>query len=146
VLNAAGGGGSLVLAYYLKRPDYELDFEARSTNAYLQTFGGTSAAVRGSAVSNAMSTWARLRWPAGVDMLGRPLRYVIDQQNSWFFDESAKSLGFAALHSIGGGLELDTGAHEIGAFGFNVQRLRVVARYFFGPHVSGYSVGLGVSF
>jgi hypothetical protein len=145
-MNAAGAGASLVLGYYLKRPEYEIDFETRSTNGYMQTIGGTSSAVQGSAVSNAISTWERVRWPTGMDLFGRPLRYVLEQENSWYFDEQAKSLGFSTLHSIGAGLEFDTSAHEIGVWGFNMTRMRLVGRYFFGPNVTGYSVGIGISF
>ena len=48
-MDAYGLGGSLMLDYELKRPEYEVDVEARYTNIKLQTFGGTSEGVKGSA-------------------------------------------------------------------------------------------------
>ena len=145
-MTAAGGGASLVLAYYLRSDDLDVDFEARSTNGYLQSFGGTSQAVQGDTQSHAISTWTRLRWPTGIEIFDRPFRYVVQEQNSWFMDQQAKALGFSALYSVGAGLETDLSAHEIGAFGFNLQRLRILGSYFFGHNVSGWSVGIGMSF
>jgi len=50
-------------------------------------------------------------------------------------------LGFNHLTSLGLGLELDTRA-----FDRLVTRWRLMARYRFGQNVTGWSVGLGMSF
>jgi hypothetical protein len=50
-------------------------------------------------------------------------------------------LGFNHLTSVGTGLELDVGAWE-----FFVTRVRLMARYRFGENVTGWSIGLGISF
>jgi hypothetical protein len=46
------------------------------------------------------------------------------------------------LCSLGAGLELDTSAHSI----LWISRVRLIFRYRFGENVSGYSIGLGISF
>ena len=145
-LNAAGIGGSLVLAYYLHREAYEFDMELRSTDIYLTSFGDTAQAVRGEASAISTSLWTRLRWPTGLEVFRRPLRYVLEGMHSEFYGGEARALGFNGLTSIGGGLEVDTGGLEIGAFGLDVQRVRITAKYFFGPQVSGFATGIGISF
>jgi hypothetical protein len=145
-LNAAGAGASLVLAYYIKREAYDFDLEVRSTNNYLTSFGNTSQAVRGEATSISTAVWARLRWPTGFTMLRRPVRYVLETQHSLSFGDQAKALGFDRLSRIGGGLETDTGALNLGAAGLYMQRFRITGSYIFGPNVSGWSAGIGVSF
>jgi len=58
-LDAVGYGGSLMLDYEHYREMYEIDVEVRLTDVYLQSFGGTSEAVQGSA-------WRRA-WECGAD-------------------------------------------------------------------------------
>lgn len=145
-LNAWGLGGSLMLVYKDHLPEREIDVELRGTDLYLRTFGDTSAAVRGDTNAVAMSLWGRLRWPTGYEAFDRPVRWVVDGTHSRFFGEPEGALGFNYLSKIGGGLELDLGALKIGAFGAEVQRVRLVGRYVFAPNVSGFSIGLGISF
>ena len=71
---------------------------------------------------------------------------MVEGQHSRFFGGQRADLGFEHLTKLGGGLELDTGALEVGAFGLYAQRMRLVGRYVFGKNVSGFSVGIGVSF
>lgn len=145
-LNAWGLGGSLVLAWYDHMPAREIDVELRGTHLHLSTFAGTSAAVRGTTEALTVSLWARLRWPTGIEAFGRPVRWVLDGQHSHFLGDQRAALGFEYLTKVGGGLELDVGGLEIGALGLYAQRVRLVGRYVFGENVSGFSVGLGLSF
>jgi len=140
-LNAYGLGGSLMLDYERHRPGNEIDVELRYTNIYLQSFGGTSTAVEGSADSQSASLWARWRAPTGIAMLERPLRYVLEFAHTTFLGDLDGVLGFDDLSSVGTGLELDSSAHDI-----NVTRTRLMARYKVGEHVRGWSVGLAISF
>ena len=140
-LNAYGLGGSLVLDYERYRPENAIDLELRYTNIYLQSFGGSSTAVKGSADAQSMSLWTRWRAPTGVTMLERPLRYVLEFAHTGFFGDLDGALGFNQRTSLGTGLELDSSAYDIA-----VTRTRLMARYQFGAHVSGWSVGLAVSF
>ena len=50
-------------------------------------------------------------------------------------------LGFDRLTTLGTGLELDTSGHDV-----SITRVRAVLRYVFGNNVSGFSLGLAVSF
>jgi len=140
-LNAYGLGGSLVLDYERYRPENEIDVELRYTNIYLQSFGGSSAAVEGSADAQSVSLWARWRAPTGMTVVQRPLRYVLEFAHTTFLGDLDGVLGFNHLSSFGIGLELDSSARDIA-----VTRTRLMARYKIGERVTGWSVGLAVSF
>jgi hypothetical protein len=140
-LNAAGYGGSLMLDYAQYRGLYEIDVEARLTNIWLQSFGSTSEAVAGSAVAQSLGLWARWRAPTGMRALHRPVRYVLEYAYSRYFGPDGDMVGYNSLHSLGAGLEVDTGAWDTVA-----SRVRLIGRYRFGENVKGWSVGLGISF
>jgi carbon-monoxide dehydrogenase large subunit len=79
--------------------------------------------------------------------LGRPVRWVSDNNISVYLGDQEKVIGFAWAVKIGGGIEIDIGRYEVGAVGLDVSRLRLVARYFFGDNnITGVSVGIGMSF
>ena len=140
-LNAAGYGGSLMLDYEHYRRDYEIDVELRFTNIYLQSIPGTSEAVQGSALAQNLNLWSRWRAPIGLTALHRPVRYVLEFTYSYYFGNQEDILGFNHLCSLGGGLELDVSKYPI-----YITRLRLMARYRIGESVSGYTIGLGISF
>ena len=140
-LNAYGLGGSLVLDYERYRPENEIDLELRYSNIYLHSFGGSSAAVRGGADAQSISLWSRWRAPTGATMLERPLRYALEFAYTTFLGDLDGALGFNHLSSIGTGLELDSSARDV-----YVTRTRLMARYKIGEHVSGWSIGLAVTF
>jgi hypothetical protein len=140
-LNAVGLGGSLMLDYEHYRENYEIDIEVRYTNIYLQSIPGTSEAVQGSALSQNLNLWSRWRAPIGLTALHRPVRYVLEFTFSHYFGNQDDILGFNNLCSLGGGIELDT-SYYTNLF----SRVRLMGRYRFGENVSGYSIGLGISF
>jgi hypothetical protein len=144
-MNAYGLGGSLMLDLNIPRPNYEVDLELRYTDIRLSTFGDTSRAVRGEAEAKTFNIWGRVRWPMDAEMFGRPLRWVVDFSHSRFFGDQV-ALGFDHLTKVGGGIEMNVGRYELGVWDFNMQSIRIVARYLFGQNVSGASVGLAVSF
>ncbi|WP_191577257.1 hypothetical protein [Achromobacter insolitus] len=139
-LNAYGLGGSIMLDYEHYRPGYEVDVELRYSDIRLKSFD-SSAAVSGSAIAQSANLWARYRAPTGIVVLQRPLRYVLELTHSEFLGDQKGILGFDRLTSVGAGLELDSSAYDI-----FITRTRVVGRYVFGNNVSGFSVGLAVSF
>jgi hypothetical protein len=141
-LNAVGLGGSLMLDYEHYRRDYDIDVELRYTSIYLQSIPGTSEGVQGSALSQNLNLWSRWRAPTGLTALDAPVRYVLEFAYSYYFGNQDDILAFNNLFSLGGGLELDTSAHSI----LWITRIRLIARYRFGENVSGYSIGLGISF
>jgi hypothetical protein len=140
-LEAYGLGGSVVLDYTDYRPQREIDVELRYTNIRLQSAGGSSAAVRGSAGAESVSFWSRRRAPSGLSLLERPLRHVLELAYSRFFGDLDGVLGFNDIVSLGAGLELDASARD-GA----ISRARLMARYKIGENVTGWSIGLAVSF
>lgn len=139
-LNAYGLGGSLMLDYEHYRPGYEVDVELRYSDIRLKSFD-SSAAVQGSAIAQSANLWARYRAPTGAILLQRPLRYVLEFTHSEFLGDQRGVLGFDRLTSVGAGLELDSSAYDV-----IITRTRLVGRYVFGTNVSGFSVGLAVSF
>jgi hypothetical protein len=140
-LNAVGYGGSLMLDYEHYRETYEIDVEVRLTDIYMQNFGGTSEAVQGSAYAQSLGLWSRWRAPTGLRALDRPVRYVLEYAFTHYFGPDGDMLGFNNLNSVGAGLELDIGRWDTVA-----SRVRLMGRYRFGANVSGWGVGLGISF
>jgi len=140
-LNAVGYGGSLMLDYEHYREAYEIDVEARLANIWLQSVSGTSGAVKGTALSQNVSLWTRWRAPTGLRALDRPVRYVLEYAYSYYFGPDGDMVGFNHLNSLGAGLELD-----IGALDPLFTRARLMGRYRFGEKVTGWTIGLGISF
>ena len=140
-LNALGLGLSLMLDYEHYRQNYEIDVELRFTNMYLQSLPGTSEAIQGSFFSQNLNLWSRWRAPTGLTALHRPVRYVLEFTFSHYLGNQDDTLGINNLCSLGAGLELDTSAYL-----YWTQRIRLMGRYRFGENVTGWSVGLGISF
>jgi hypothetical protein len=140
-LNAFGYGGSLMLDYEHYRRDYEVDVEVRLTNIWLQSYGDTSVAVKGSSLAQSLGLWSRWRAPIGFEALNRPVRYVLEYANNYYFGPNGDMLGFSWLSSVGAGLELDTSAYNR-----IVTRWRLMGRYRFGNGVSGWGASIGMSF
>jgi len=146
-VNVWGAGGSLVLAYYDYRPERDIDVELRYTQLRIQTFGDTVPVARGRATAESVGLWTRYRWPTGREAWGRPIRWVLEGNASAYLGDQADVLGFSWSAKVGGGIEFETARWELGAFGINLNRLRLIGRYFFGENnVTGYSIGIGMSF
>jgi hypothetical protein len=146
-VTAWGRGGSLMLAYYDFREEGDVDIELRYTYLLLETFGDTVPAARGRSDAQTLGLWARYRWPTGVEAFGRPVRWVLDGSATTYFGDQQDVMGFTWAVKAGGGIEFDTGRWELGAFGLNLNRVRLVGRYFRGDNnVTGYSFGIGMTF
>ena len=139
-LNATGVGGSLMLDYERYRPQNEVDLELRYTDIHLQSFD-SSQAVEGHANAQTFSLWSRYRAPTGLTALERPVRYVLEYAYTSFLADLKGVLGFDDVHSFGAGLELDSSARDV-----YVTRTRLLVRYKIGNNVTGWALGLGVSF
>ncbi|HXJ51437.1 MAG TPA: hypothetical protein VNH16_08600 [Burkholderiales bacterium] len=139
-LNATGLGGSLMLDYERYRPENEVDLELRYTNIRLQSFD-SSQAVEGHANAQTLSLWSRYRAPTGLTALERPVRYVLEYAYTSFLADLRGVLGFEDVHSFGAGLELDSSARDV-----YVTRTRLLLRYKIGNNVTGWALGLGISF
>jgi hypothetical protein len=139
-LNAYGVGGSLMLDYQRYRPENEIDVELRYSNILLQSFD-SSQAVKGAADAQTLSLWSRYRAPTGLTALDRPVRYALEYAHTRFLGDLEGALGFYYVNSFGAGLELDSSARDV-----FVTRTRLMLRYKVGNNVSGWAVGLAVSF
>jgi len=139
-LNAAGLGGSLMLDYERYGPDHEIDAELRYSNIYLKSFHSSSS-VQGHSDAQTLSFWSRYRAPTGAMVLERPLRYVLEYAHTRFLGDLEGALGFEYVNSFGLGLELDTSKYDT-----YVTRARLLVRYKEGNNVTGWAVGLAVSF
>jgi hypothetical protein len=140
-LNAIGLGGAAMLAYQMRSPEVEVDAEIRYTLMWLNSIGGTSAGVDGTADASALGFWGRVRVPTGLMVFDRPLRGVFQLAHSQFLGDQADVLGFDYLTKVGAGLELDVGALDL-----PLERARLVVSYVFGEKISGVSFGIGFSF
>jgi hypothetical protein len=140
-MEAVGFGGSLMLDYERLRPEGDFDAELRYTSIRLRNSGDFAGPTATESLAQSVNLWTRWRAPTGIVLLDRPLRYVLEFAHTRYFGDLEGALGFDHLSSVGGGVELDTGK-----FDSWVTRVRLVARYRFGPGVRGTSVGLSVSF
>jgi len=140
-MNAYGLGGSIMLDYEDVSPEREIDIEWRYTNIQLKTFSGTAESVKGTASAEASSLYGRYRAPTGLNLLDRPLRYVLEAAHTTYLGSQRGMLGFNYMTSLGGGFELDSSAYDV-----LVTRTRLVARYAFGENVRGFALGLAMSF
>ncbi|MCU0969499.1 MAG: autotransporter domain-containing protein [Rubrivivax sp.] len=139
-LEAYGLGGALMIDYQSRAPDLEDDLELRYTHVELRSYADSSEGVRGQALAESLSLWARRRTPTGLVVWDRPLRWVFEGAYTRFLGSETK-LGIDRIASLGVGLELDASAHEAW-----LTRWRAVVRYRFGPDVLGWSVGLAAGF
>ena len=121
-VNVWGIGGSMMLAYYDHRPARDIDVELRYTQIYLQTFGDTIRAARGTSMAQTLGLWGRYRWPTGWEAFGRPVRWVLDGSFSYYLGDQESALGFSWAAKAGGGIEVDVGRYEFGAAGLYVSR------------------------
>lgn len=139
-MNAVGLGGSLMLDYENYNAAREIDVEWRYTNIQLQSHGDLDSGTA-HATAETTSLWARYRAPTGVQFFDRPFRYLLEGAHTTYLGSQAGVLGFNHMSSIGAGVEFDSSAYDI-----IITRTRLVLRYAFGQDVSGYALGLAVSF
>ncbi|MDN3922275.1 autotransporter domain-containing protein [Roseateles violae] len=139
-MKATGLGGALMLDYEKFTPEHDDDLEIRYTNVDLKSHGDRGI-VTGYAKAESISIWARRRIPTGWGTVwDRPVRYVLEGASTKFLGDEGE-VGLKLMNSIGFGLELDSSAKEMW-----VTRWRAVMRYKFGPNMSGWALGLAVSF
>ena len=140
-MNTYGLGGSLMLDWEHYREDYEIDVELRYSYMQLRSFKSEYNSITGSSNANIASLWSRWRAPTGLTMLNNPLRYVIELSNTTFLGAQRDALGFNYLTTIGAGFELDSSDYPV-----FITRTRLLYRYTFGENVSGFALGLAMSF
>jgi len=140
-MNIYGLGGSVMLDWERYREDYEIDVELRYSYMQLRTFKSEYTSIEGASDANIISLWTRWRAPTGLTLLNKPLRYVIEGSNTTFLGKQRGALGFNYLTTLGVGLELDSSNYPV-----FITRTRLIYRYTFGENVSGFALGLAMSF
>ena len=140
-MNTYGLGGSVMLDWEHYTEDYEIDVELRYNYMKLRSFKSKYSSIEGASDANIISLWTRWRAPTGVTMLNNPLRYVLEASNTTFLGKQRGALGFNYLTTIGVGFELDSSNYPV-----FITRTRLIYRYTFGENVSGFALGLAMSF
>lgn len=79
--------------------------------------------------------------PTGLQLLERPLSYVVNAGYGGFFGPNHDALGFSTIANIGGGLELPLSRQNPQS-----KRLWGGAAYLLGPHVRGWTVSVGLAY
>lgn len=145
--NVWGIGGSLMLTYFDYSVVRQIDFQARYSQLRLQTFGDSLPAARGSATSSTFGVWGQYRWPTGIEVFRRPLRWVVTGAASYYFGRQKQVTGFAWSTTIGGGIEFDVGRLQVGVGPLEVSRVQFTLNYLYADgNITGGSFGLGISF
>lgn len=145
--NVWGVGGSLMLTYFDYSVERQIDVQARYTQLRLQTFGDSLPASRGTSTSSTFGVWGQYRWPTGLEVFRRPLRWVLTGAASYYFGDQRQTTGFAWSTTVGGGIEFDVGRLQFGAMGLEVSRVQFTLNYLYADrNITGASFGLGISF
>ena len=145
--NVYGLGGSLMLTYFDYSVARQIDLQARYTQIRLQTFGDSLPAARGTSVSSSLGFWGQYRWPTGIEVFRRPLRWVVTGAAQLYFGDQKQVTGFAWATTVGGGIEFDVGRLQVGALGLDVSRVQFTLNYLYAErNITGFSFGLGISF
>ena len=132
--------GVLGIMSYTVAPDVTTSSLAIS-NATKTSTDLTMSQVGGGAKVESVSLWARRRVPTGWGTVwDRPVRYVYEVAHTRFLGNET-DVGLTHMSSVGFGLELDSSARDIW-----VMCWRAIARYKFGPGLSGWALGRAVSF
>jgi len=141
-LVAGGVGGSLMLEYTLRKPEYDVDITLRHTTMEFIPIGA-SRNINANATAISTTMWNRLRVPiSDWRVMGNPVRSVWEASFSHLPGDQGKALNSEWLAQFGAGIELDSTDTWVPL----VTRTRLVARYAVGEEVQGYSLGLAVSF
>ena len=145
--NVYGLGGSLMLTYFDYSVARQIDLQARYTQIRLQTFGNSLPAARGTSTSSNFGVWGQYRWPTGIELFRRPLRWVVTGAANLYFGDQTQVTGFAWATTIGGGIEFDVGRLQVGLLGLDVSRVQFTLNYLYAErNITGFSFGLGISF
>lgn len=120
---------------------YELNVKLRLTHVEVVTINTPSTEFDARIGADTANLFARLGQPTSYRLFDRPLRWLLQGSGSIFLGDQRDALGFSWLSSLGVGLEADFA--ETNDF---VSRVRVTLSGVIGDRVSGYALGLGISF
>jgi hypothetical protein len=137
-----GLGGSLGLEYNHRwENDYEADATLRYTHIRLEPIFEENE-LSASADAATAALWTRLRGPTGLRLFRRPVRWVLEASGAYLPGDQGEALQAEWLGQVGAGGEIDLEE----TFVPFITTTRLVARYTFGEHLTGFSIGLAASF
>ncbi|BAN24965.1 hypothetical protein [Caballeronia insecticola] len=122
-------------------PAQKLTVRGHIAWSWISSFDESDPLLRFRQTAGSWSVQSTYSAPVGVQLLGRPLNYVIDAGYGGFFGPNRDALGFSKLANVGGGFELPLSRDNAQS-----KRLRVGAAYLFGPHVKGWTVSLDLTY
>lgn len=138
----AGLYGRAAMAEYENLGDrYELNAKLRLTHVEVVTIDTPSSEFDARIGADTANLFARLGQPMPFRLFDRPLRWLLQGSGSVFLGDQRDVLGFSWFSSAGVGLEADLAGHND-----YVSRARPAVSAVVGNRVSGYAIGLGVSF
>jgi len=141
-ITVGGLGGSAALAYNRRwASDRELDWQLRYSYLELRPVAGDKD-ILAESVAETTSLWGRYRWPTGAELWDRPVRLVVDGSASYLTGDQGQALGTDWLATLGAGGEVDFSETWVPW----VSTTRLMARVTRGDELSGFSIGLGISF
>jgi hypothetical protein len=109
--------------------------------SWVGSFDESGALPSFNEAANVYSVRGEYAWPAGLVVADRPLSWVAIAGYAGFFGANRDALGFESVAELGGGIELPTLVDDPRS-----QRMRLTARYLFGPETHGWGVGLSLQF
>jgi hypothetical protein len=132
---------SLALAWEHALDEAKVHVRGHVARSWIGSFDESGSLPSFNEAVNVYSIRGDYAWPAGLDVAGRPLSWVAIAGFAGFFGANRDSLGFTSVTELGGGFELPTLSDDPRS-----QRVRLAARYLFGPNVHGWGVGLSLPF
>ncbi|WP_086380443.1 hypothetical protein [Caballeronia sordidicola] len=109
--------------------------------SWISSFDESDPLLRFRETAGSWSIQSAYTGPTGAQLFARSLNYVVNAGYGGFFGANHSALGFSTLANIGGGFDLPISRDDAQA-----KHVRVGGAYLFGPHVSGWTVSLGLTY
>lgn len=109
--------------------------------SWINSFGESDPLLRFRETAGSWSIQSAYTGPTPAQLFARPLNYVVNAGYGGFFGPNRSALGFSTIANIGGGFELPLSRDNAQS-----KRLQIDAAYLFGPHVTGWTVSLGLTY
>lgn len=109
--------------------------------SWISSFDESDPLLRFRETAGSWSIQSVYTGPTGARLLARPLNYFVNAGYGGFFGANHSALGFSTIANIGGGFELPFSRNNPQS-----KRLQIGAAYLFGPHVTGWTVSLGLTY
>ncbi|MDR5781270.1 hypothetical protein QCE63_17860 [Caballeronia sp. LZ065] len=109
--------------------------------SWISSFDESDPLLRFRETAGSWSIQSAYTGPTGARVFARPLNYVLNAGYGGFFGPNHSALGFSTIANVGGGFEIPLSRDSAQS-----RRLQLGAAYLFGPHVTGWTVSLGLTY